>query len=287
MEAAVDETSVAGARIRYRDTGAGPPVVFVHGLFVNGELWRAVAPAVAAAGFRCVVPDWPLGGHTAPVPAADLSPPGVAALIGAFLERLDLREVTLVASDTGGAYTQLLLAGGGANDRIARVVFTPSDALEVFPPAIFGLLPVYARSRAATWLLTRLLGVRAVRNSPIAFGRLARRRFPDDVAAGYFGPARESAAIRADLRRALRHVHRRHTLAAAPALANFPGPVLLAWAADDRLFPLELGRRLAALFGHARLVAIPDTYTLVPEDQPEPLARLIVEFATAHAAPAP
>ncbi|GAA0274715.1 alpha/beta fold hydrolase [Cryptosporangium japonicum] len=283
----MNETSLGGVRIRYRDTGTGPPVVFVHGLFVNGELWRSVAPAVAAAGFRCLVPDWPLGAHTVPVPAADLAPRGVAALIGTFLEQLDLRDVTLVASDTGGAYTQLLLAAGAANDRIARVVFTPSDALDVFPPAVFRLLPVYARSRAGTWLLTRLLGVRAVRNLPIAFGRLTRRPLADDVAARYFGPARASAEIRADLRRALRHVHRRHTLAAAPALAGFPGPVLLAWAADDRLFPLELGHRLAALFPSARLVALPDTYTLVPEDQPEPLARLIVEFATTHAAPAP
>lgn len=59
--------------------------------------------------------------------------------------------------------------------------------------------------------------------------------------------------------------------------------MLLAWAAEDRLFPLELAHRLAALLPHATVVTIPDSYTFVPEDQPALLARLVVDFARAHA----
>jgi pimeloyl-ACP methyl ester carboxylesterase len=90
--------------IAYRERGDGRPVVFVHGLLVNADLWRAVVPAVADAGYRCLAPDWPLGSHELPMPPdADLSPPGLADLIGGFLEALDLSDVTLVANDTGGA----------------------------------------------------------------------------------------------------------------------------------------------------------------------------------------
>ena len=46
--------------VRYRDIGSGAPVLFVHGLLVNGNLWRAVAPPLAER-FRCIVPDWPIG----------------------------------------------------------------------------------------------------------------------------------------------------------------------------------------------------------------------------------
>jgi hypothetical protein len=66
------------ARLRYHESGEGPPVVFVHGLFANAYLWRKVVLGIAAAGYRCLAPDWPLGSHTVPVPEADLTPAGVA-----------------------------------------------------------------------------------------------------------------------------------------------------------------------------------------------------------------
>jgi pimeloyl-ACP methyl ester carboxylesterase len=106
---AEDEVELATGRMRYRDTGGdGPVVVFVHGLLVNADLWRKVVPHLASARARCLAPDWPLGSHEVPMPDADLTPLGVAALIGEFLERLDSCEVTLFANDTGGAFTQLL-----------------------------------------------------------------------------------------------------------------------------------------------------------------------------------
>ncbi len=46
--------------VRYRDDGEGRPLVFVHGILVNGLLWRRVVPKLD--GVRCIVPDWPLGG---------------------------------------------------------------------------------------------------------------------------------------------------------------------------------------------------------------------------------
>ncbi len=103
------EVQLATGRIRYRERGDGPPVVFVHGLLVNADLWREVVPAVAAAGFRCLAPDWPLASHELAVPDADLSPAGVAALVAEFFERLNLSDVTVVANDTGGAITQILM----------------------------------------------------------------------------------------------------------------------------------------------------------------------------------
>jgi pimeloyl-ACP methyl ester carboxylesterase len=81
---------------------------------------------------------------------------------------------------------------------------------------------------------------------------------------------------------ALGTVHR-HTLAAARSLPQFTKPVLLAWAEEDRLFHLHLAHRLAGLLPHATVVPIPDSATSVPEDQPELLARLVVDFAPAHA----
>src|SRR5262249_30103470 len=68
---------LTGGTLAYRERGTGPAVVFVHGLLVNGDLWRKVVPPVAEAGHRCLTPDWPFGSHPHPMrPDADLSPPG-------------------------------------------------------------------------------------------------------------------------------------------------------------------------------------------------------------------
>ncbi len=277
----IREVDLPAGRIRYSERGQGPPVVFVHGLLVNADLWRAVVPQVANAGLRCIAPDWPFGAHQLPVPDADLRPPGIAALIAAFLERLDLADVTVVANDTGGAITQLLMTRHP--ERVGRVVLTSSDSLERFFPPVFAPLPTLARLPGAVWVLTQLLRVRALHRLPFTFGWVAKRPIPRDMVDSYLMPSRHDAAVRQDLRRFLRGVHHRYTLAAARALPQFTRPVLLAWAAEDRLFPLGLAHRLAALLPHATVVPIPDSYTFVPEDQPALLARLVVDFASAHA----
>jgi pimeloyl-ACP methyl ester carboxylesterase len=278
----VREVNLPAGRIRYRHLGEGPPVVFVHGLLVNADLWRAVVPEVAEAGLRCIAPDWPLGSHELPVPDADLSPPGLAELMAALLDQLDLTDVTIVANDTGGAITQLLMATHP--ERVGRVVLTPSDSLERFFPPVFSPLPKLARLPGSMWLLVQLLRLRTLHRLPFTFGWVAKRPIPPDVLESYLSPSRRDPAVRRDLRRFLRGVHRRHTLAAARAFPQFTKPVLLAWAEEDRLFPLELAHRLAGLLPQATLVTIKDSYTFVPEDQPETLARLVVDFAGAHAA---
>ena len=267
------------AVIGYRELGQGPAVVFVHGLLVNADLWRNVVPVVAGAGYRCLAPDWPLGSHAYPTrPGADLSPPGIAGMIEDFLAALDLSDVTLVANDTGGALVQILVAR--RFDRIGRVVLVSCDSLERFFPPLFRFLTVAAHLPGSVWMLTQVLRSRALQRSPIAYGWLSHRQIPSDVMASYLLPARRSAGIRRDLRAFLRQVHRRHTLAAAKSFGSFDRPVLLAWAVDDRLFPMSLARRLAQLLPDARLAPVANSRTLVPEDQPSVLAKLITEFAS-------
>ncbi|ALG06013.1 alpha/beta fold hydrolase [Kibdelosporangium phytohabitans] len=264
------------ATIDYREYGEGAPVVFVHGLLLNSNLWRVVAPAVAEAGNRCIAPDWPLGGHSRPVPAADLTPPGVADLIAEFLDELGLRDVTLVANDTGGALVQLLLTRNP--ERVGRVVFTPSDCFDHFFPPLFAPLPKLARVPGFAWIMATALRSRLVQRSPLGFGSVAKKPVPQEIVDSYLMPSRTSAGVRADLTRFVRTVHKRHTIEAAGKLGAFTKPVLLAWAKDDKVFPVELAHRLAAVLPNATVTEMGDTLTLVPEDQPDELAELIVKF---------
>ena len=73
-------------------------------------------------------------------------------------------------------------------------------------------------------------------------------------------------------------VNKRDTLAAARALHDRPLPTLLAWAPDDRVFPIRYAERLQAMIPGARLERIADSRAFIPFDQPGRLAELIGEF---------
>ncbi|RSM76065.1 alpha/beta hydrolase [Kibdelosporangium aridum] len=268
------------ATIDYTEWGDGPPVVFVHGLLVNSGLWRHVAPVVADAGNRCIAPDWPLGGHATPVPDADMTPPGVADLIAEFLDTLDLRDVTIVANDTGGALVQLVLTRNP--DRIGRVVLTPSDCFEYFFPPLFAPLPKLAKLPGFASVLVAALRSRWIQRSPAAFGFVAKRPVPNEIVDSYLAPSRRSKAVRDDLTRFVRNVHNRHTIDAAERLRDFTKPVLLAWAREDKVFPVKLAYRLGEILPKATVVEIDDSYTFVPEDQPAELAEQIIGFIKAN-----
>lgn len=67
-------------------------------------------------------------------------------------------------------------------------------------------------------------------------------------------------------------------LAAAERLPRFDRPALVVWATEDRVMPLDHGRRLAALLPQAHLAEVGDSDTLIPLDRPERLAELIRAF---------
>ena len=140
--AAKQEVTLPAGTIRYRESGEGSPIVFVHGYLVDGRLWSGVVDALSDR-HRCLAPDWPLAAQRIAMnPDADLSPPGIAAIIAGFLEALDLEDVTIVGNDSGGAMSQVLVTRHP--ERIGRLVLTNCDCYENFPPGIFKALPPLA-----------------------------------------------------------------------------------------------------------------------------------------------
>ena len=265
-----------GGRLLVHETGDGPPLVFLHGLLVNANLWRKVVPELAGA-HRCVTLDLPLGSHLEPFPGSELTPPALADLVAAAIEQLELGPVTLVGNDTGGAISQLVAVR--RPELIDRLVLTSCDAFDVFPPRIFGYLKLFGRMPAAMPLALAPMRLRAPRRLPLAFGWLAKRPIDREAEDSYILPPLASADVRADLARVLRGIDPSHTEAAAERLRSFHRPVLIAWSADEKAFPREYAERLRANFPEAELKWVPDAYTFSPEDNPGALAGLIADFA--------
>jgi pimeloyl-ACP methyl ester carboxylesterase len=263
--------------IRYRDSGEGKPLVFVHGLLVDGLLWRKVTPPLEGE-FRCIVPDWPLGSHRVALSrSADRSPRGMAHLVADFLEAMELEEVTLVANDTGGAIAQLLVTE--RPERIGRLVLTPCDCYENFFPPMFKPLQWLARVPGALALAAQPMRSAAVRRSPLGFGLLTKRPIAEEITWGWVEPSLIAPDVRNDAIALLRGVDARDTLAAAEKLRDFDRPTLIAWAREDIVFKPRFAERLARDIPNARLEWIEDSRSFVSEDQPARLAELIGAFA--------
>lgn len=274
------EITLEQGTVHYRELGEGEPLVFVHGLLVDGRLWRDVVPPLAEH-YRCIVPDWPLGSHrTAMNAGADRSPRGIANLIADFLDALELSDVTIVANDTGGAISQILAAE--RPERLRALVLTNCDCLENFLPPVLRPLQWLAHVPGAYWLLAQAARSARVRRSPLGFGMLSHSQLPDELTAEWLAPLRRRD-VRADALATLKAIDKRDTLNAAKRLGEQPLPTLLAWAPDDLMFTLASAERLAATIPGARLEQIADSRAFVPQDQPLRLAELIAEFSQRQA----
>jgi pimeloyl-ACP methyl ester carboxylesterase len=263
--------------LSYRDVGSGPPIVFVHGIFLNSNFWRRVTPELVPH-FRCIAPDLPLGGHHIPQPAAaDQTPIGLADLLAELITALDLPAVTLVGNDTGGAICQILISR--RPELVGRLLLTNCDAFEEFFPPLLAGMSLGPRLLGETYLniMTGLLKLRPAQRMIIALG--AYRHFSDSELDAYLAPIRRDPTIRRDLHRFLVAVSNRYTLEAARTFTELQQPVLMLWGTDDFVFTQKLARRLRDAFPNGALELVPRARAYWPEDQPAILAERLKTFA--------
>lgn len=268
--------STSRGSVRVRDTGGnGTPLLLVHAVLVDGDLYARLVPLLTARGYRCILPELPMGAHRLPMRAdADLRPPGLAQLLVEVLDALGVAQVHVVGVDTGGALTQMLMANHG--ERVDRVVLTACDAYDAFPPPLLKPLLSLLKTPGVVWATAQLARLRPIRRLAIPRS-VTHAGVADATVRRWLGPLRD-ARIRRDLGKVLAGMNAKYTLAAAAANRTFPRPVLVAWGDDDRLFPRCLGERLAADLPYVRLVTLPDCAAFAALDQP----RLLAEYIDGH-----
>jgi pimeloyl-ACP methyl ester carboxylesterase len=267
---------VDGAEIFYDDVGSGPPLVFVHGVYVTGALWDDITARLSDE-HRCITPTWPHGAQRDPV-SADLSVEAAARRIINLLEALDLSGVTLIANDTGGGVVLSALADSTLPwERVSKLVLTNCDSFEHFPPASFKPLVGLCRINETLGAgVLRLLATGAGQGffiRSVTKHGLDRARWP-----ALFGGFATSAAVRREAAQFTAVLDPRHTLAATAAIEAYQKPVLVIWGDSDKLFPVSHARRLADAFPHATLRVVADSSTYVMLDDPDETASAIAHF---------
>jgi len=269
-------------RLDYFERGEGPALLFSHGWLANANLWRKVVD-ILCDEFRCLALDLPLGSHRTPMNAgANLSPEGVAGLIAAAAEALDLHAVTLVGNDSGGAYSQIALAQhGDLGKRLSRLVLTSCETpYDEWPPKPFDGLPEAARDPQALRQLLAALEDPAVRALPVAYGLLAKHPLEPEAFDSYALPAGRDEGVLRDVAKAMSSASTDPVRAAGEHLIEHSDlPTLLIWSSEDEVFPLAHAQRYASALRDGSLVQIGNSFSFTPEDQPAPVAEAIRSFA--------
>jgi pimeloyl-ACP methyl ester carboxylesterase len=270
----VKRVHVDGLDVEYTDTGTGPTILFVHGVYVTGAVWNDVVTKLGN-GFRCIVPTWPLGAHGTNTDGADLGAEAASQRVVHFMEALDLTDVTVVANDTGGGLVLSTLGDPTLDtSRIVRLVLTNCDSYEHFPPGSFaGIVKLCRFSLAMGEAIMRLLAtgpgqsffLKAVSKHPPAKDRQRE----------VFGAFATSASARRDAVTVTASLDPALTMRAAPAIEAFDRAVTLTWGTDDKLFPMAHAHRLRDAFPNSTLIEIPDCSAFVMLDAPAVLAEAI------------
>jgi pimeloyl-ACP methyl ester carboxylesterase len=274
------EVELEAGVIEYEDSGGdGPVLVLIGGLAMDWRLWQGVIEGLGA-DYRCIAPTLPFGSHRRPMnPDADLSLRGLGRIIAEFMERLELRDVTLVFNDWGGAQTMVAdrLLG-----RVGRLVLVSCEAFDNYPPGLAGQAALFAaKMPGGLSMMRQTILRRPLRRMPFVYGQMSKRGVPDDLLRSWLEPLRRRE-IQRDLRKYVGDVRqgKRDMAAATETLSSFDRPVLVVWDREGKMMPTEHGARLAEAFPNARLIEADDSYTLVPIDRPDLLIAELRRFVS-------
>jgi non-heme chloroperoxidase len=249
----VGRENTGDIRIYYEDHGAGSPVVLVHGYLADGRSWEKQETALLAAGYRVISYDR-RGGGASSRPSTGYDYDTLAADLGALLEELDLRDVTLAGCGFGTGEVIRYLGTYGRRRVRAAALLAP---LPAFP------LPCDAdRDGAGPGVLDEFLGQLSA-DRPAAVKTYLDRYYNIDL----LGGSRVSDQAWQNSFHAAIRVSAAAALGCAAAwredfgadLARMTIPVLIVQGAQDRVMPPgATGAELARMLPDARLVVIPD-----------------------------
>jgi pimeloyl-ACP methyl ester carboxylesterase len=267
-----------GARVAYRELGAGPPLALLHsGLLSHKELEPAVEQL--ADRFRVVLPDLPLHGDSEHRPRHPYTLDWFAEVIGGFAAEVLGPRPMLAGHDAGAEI--LLHAVERGQVRPSRLVLMPNrlHARPVGEPfrAAWRLTTMAAAVPGLDGLLS--YGVRAV-FTPERGMRLSARGNPAaaDLLRHAFADVPGNSSLARSWARCARSWPRGAQTQLLELYPRLEMPVLLLWADQDRLHPLAGAEEALRHLPHGQLRVLESTGFLMAYDDPVGLARELAAF---------
>ena len=269
-----------GTRVAYREAGTGPPLALLHSALLSH---REFAPIVEdlAHRFRVILPDLPGHGDSEDRPRHPYTLDWLASVMAAFVHDTCGPRPLVGGHDAGAEI--LLRATATGRLRPGKLVLMPNRLHRTAPPgplqrrwrllarcaAVPGLAGPVAR--AAPLVLSPRLGQSLSAHGSAATRDLVRHATAD--VPGNHNLVRSWARLRAGWPKQ----PQRDLL---DAYAGIDAPVLLLWADEDHLHPLDVAEEALDLFPRAQLRVLDGTGFLMAYDDPVGVARELAAFAS-------
>jgi pimeloyl-ACP methyl ester carboxylesterase len=260
---------VGAQRVRWRSRetpGTGDPLVFIHGHLASSASWKHVL-ASAGGGRPGIAVDVPgFGASDRPWPY-DYTLGGEATSIETFLDARGIRRAVLVGNSLGGAAAMVIAAR--RPERVVALVLVDAASAQTPVPWPAAVLRTRALGEIALALSTRTTVAIGLRRKIYARASSVTPDAIDDAWRPLSIPGTRRAAlaaIRTDPKR-FEGVESRISV-----------PTLVVWGEEDRMIPVEEGRRLASRIAGARFVVIPNAGHLPQREEPERFAEEVRRF---------
>ncbi|ALL68348.1 Putative hydrolases or acyltransferases (alpha/beta hydrolase superfamily) [Paraburkholderia caribensis MBA4] len=263
---------VDGQQVAFRRTARLPSVVFVHGIPTHKYLWRNVVGKLDQNDIGWVLFDLIGYGDSSKPVDIDLGVSSQSRFISAALSHIGWAGGTVVGHDIGGGVAQLLALDPSAG--ISRLVLVDSIAYDSFPE------PGIARLKEPVW--DSILGaedfdLKKGLLKGLQKGIANKDKVTSELAAEYERPFAGVNGRLAYLR-AARALNAADLVSRSTEIERLTIPTLLVWGVEDCFQPLQYGKKLADALPDAELKVIEDAGHFLPEDCPEMLGNLVVEF---------
>lgn len=225
-------------RIAYSEQGDGPAALFVHGVLLNGYLWRHQLSGLSDIR-RCIAVDLLAHGDTEIPDGQDVSVTSNANMLREFLDALKIERADLVGNDSGSGIAQIFAALYPG--RVRSLTLTNGDTHDNWPPEAFKPFLEMAAAGGLAGTLNAMLDDKGVYRSPLALGPAYENpeRVSDETIEHYLQPLVRNERRTEDLRRFLAEFNSRHTLAIEAKLKTLETPTLIVWGTDDVYFDVK------------------------------------------------
>lgn len=267
--------------IAYIEAGnASRAALFLHGFPLNSFQWRDVIDRLRMYR-RCIAPDFLALGYTKTAQGQEVGPEAQVAMLAAFLDRLGISIVDIVANDSGGAIAQLFIVK--YPQRVRTVLLTNCDTEINSPPA--ALLPVielakqgkYADQWLGAWLADKALA--RSKNGIGGFCYSNPAQPTDEAIVTYFAPLVASAQRKALVEAYVIALERNPLAGIEADLRRSIVPVRIVWGMADNIFATSDPEYLNRIFSQSRGVRrLQEGKLFWPEEYPNIVAEEAVSL---------
>ena len=279
MQRTLEHAATPFGDLAYSDQGQGPVALFVHGVFLNGSLWRHVIERVADMR-RCIALDLLAHGHTRTPPEQDVSFRAQAEMLAAFCDAIDVERVDLVANDSGGGIAQIFAARHP--ERIRSLVLTNCDVHDNWPPAAFEPTRQLVVGGGLAALGRQLLDNPEAARQAFAVGYEHPETLAPDTLATYLEPLLATPQAIRNLERWFGTAHDcSQTVEIEPQLRKLEAPTLVVWGTADPFFDVKWAYWLRdTIPGCSKVIELAGAKLFFPEERPDELAAALREHWT-------